>query len=654
MEEEKYESAIDPGFDIEGVKDIEKIYKEDDKVKDAIRKYYADKYEYEEKIQQIKENILKNIHIKQMLPKCLFCNRSVGMIFSTEISKNGSKILSAVCGDTLNPCKEKIRISTGKMTSFMNKIREYEDMLNKLKIKVILFKNDLLFGYITEANIKSKFEDLKFRIDKCSLELQIIKELYLKNVDNYENYEELCKLEQQSYGYIEEIKTRIHNYKVDTAPSSDKMEDIDELMDTYTRSFIPLLKTLMKLKYSINEVDYYPDDEEFRLIQIKQQYDISENEYSELPIEIMGSISILRKPVKSKKPKTTTEITHTKTLKKPKQTKAKTKTFVKPILENDENEGEGMDELREFIPTVPEEEPEPTFEKGEQMQMGIEGVEEEKGGEEEKGAEMGIEEEIINPSSIMRHEIKQKIIHSNIDEDELKLVFDIPQIVEREHMFNERIIFRCSSNSLTAPPGEGEGEEIPEDDKAKFKELSKIKDWRKKIANFWTGAGDWSAEFTLDGKRWKSVEHYYQASKFKYGHPEFYDKFSLDYEGESVEGHPELVISQKPSLAKHAGTDGFYEGIRIRPEGVEIDDDFLIPTDRTIDKEEEMKYRQNYELFAAQKAKFTTNGKMRTLLLATKDAKLTHSYKAVDTNLRIIEPFYYLIYIRHLLQKANI
>jgi len=61
MEEEKYESAIDPGFDIEGVKDIEKIYKEDDKVKDAIRKYYADKYEYEEKIQQIKENILKNI-----------------------------------------------------------------------------------------------------------------------------------------------------------------------------------------------------------------------------------------------------------------------------------------------------------------------------------------------------------------------------------------------------------------------------------------------------------------------------------------------------------------------------------------------------------------------------------------------------------------
>ena len=647
MEEENDEPAIDPGFDIEGIKDIEKIYKEDDKVKDAISKYYADKYEYEQKIQQIKENILKNVHIKQMLPKCIFCNKSVGMIFSTEISKTGNKILSAVCGDTLNPCKEKTRISAGKMTSFMNKIREYEDMLNKLKIKIILFKNDLLFGYITETNIKSKFEDLKFKIDKCSLELQIIKELYLKNVDKYEDYEELCKLEQQSYGYIEEIKTRIHNYKVDTAPSSDKTEDIDELMDTYTRTFIPLLKSLMKLKYSISEVNYYPDDEEFRLIQIKQQYDISENEYSELPIEIIGNMSILRKPVKTKKPKTTvdtTDITHNKTLKKQKQTKPKKKTFVKPVLESDENEGEGMDELKEFVPTVPEEveEPEPTFEKGEQMGLTLAPLPEVE------------EEEIINPTSIMKHDIKQKIIHSNIDEDELKLVYDIPQIVEREHMFNEQIIFRCSSNSLAVPPGEGEGEEIPEDEKAKFKELSKIKDWRKKIANFWTGAGDWSAEFTLDGKRWKSVEHYYQAAKFKYGNPEFYNKFSLDYEGESVEGHPELVISQKPSLAKHAGTDGFHEGIRIRPEGIEIDPDFLIPTDRTIDKEEEMKYRQNYELFAAQKAKFITNSKMRTLLLATKDAKLTHSYKAVDTNLRIIEPFYYLIYIRHLLQKANI
>ena len=44
---------------------------------------------------------------------------------------------------------------------------------------------------------------------------------------------------------------------------------------------------------------------------------------------------------------------------------------------------------------------------------------------------------------------------------------------------------------------------------------------------------------------------------------------------------------------------------------------------------------------------------MRTLLLATKDAKLTQLYKPADTQVRIIEPYYYIMYIRNLLEKAN-
>jgi hypothetical protein len=660
--EEEYETRAEVedlvnDFDI---KDIEKIYKADEKVKDAIDKYYVDKNEYYQKVKQIKDNILNNVNIKNQYPNCIFCQRPVGMIFSNEINKNGNKILSAVCGDQLNPCKDKIKIHTGKMTSFMNQIKKYEEMLKQLKIKVILFKNNILFGYLTETNIKLKFEDLKFRIDKCSLELQIIKELYLKNVDKFEDYEELCKLEQQQYGYIEDIKNRIHNYKIDITHTSEKTDDLDELMDIYIRTFIPLLKNLMKLRYSISQVDYDPDGNDFRLIQIKQQYDIGENEYSELPIELISNATatILRK---SKKPKEPRDI-HSRTLKKHKSLKdknddaaikKKTKQKAKPkklIVDDDEDENDDEDldiknittkkkliidddddDLEEFIPIVP------PIDEPVGIYLGF---------EEQKGEIENIPEDIIaSPISIMKHDIKQKVIHSDINVDEMKLVKDIPQLVERGNLFNERIVFRCSSISKTDPPGEGEGEEIPEEDKDEFKELSRIKEWRKKIANFWTGSGDWAADFTLDGKRWKSVEHYYQASKFKYGNPDFYEKFSLDYKGDSVEGHPELIIAEKPSLAKHAGTDGLYDGIRVRPEGIEIDEDFF-------GKDGES--RNEYELFIAQKAKFTTNRKLRTLLLATKDAKLTHSYKAVDTNMRIIEPYYFLIYIRHLLQKATV
>ena len=653
-------------MDDEG-QNIDKIYKIPDNVKDAVLKYYMDKSEYQNKVEQIKKKIIQNETVKNTIPKCIFCDRHVGTVFTTEIAKNGSKILLAKCGDHLEPCNQKIEISTGKMTTFMIKIRGYDTTLDQLKKQIILFKNDILFGYISETNIKDKYEDLKFKIDKYSLELQIIKELYSKNIDTYENYEQLCKLEQQSFHYIEEIKTRIHNYKHDTTDFAEKADDIYELIDLYTKTFMPLIKNIMDLKYSISRVDYEVDDNGFRLIQIPQKNDISENEYSEIPVEVIQGQTI--EDIHLKKQKRQKNPMFNKTLKMPKTLrKVKTKKIAVPLYNEDEDEDIAQipktlkkvktkkvptykeDELEEFIPEV----------KGVTDVKGItavKGTTAVKGMMDEEDDDARLlkefipeinEEEIesIDEESMMKHDIKQKVMHSSINEDLYKLVSNIPTMVETQHMYNDRIVFRCSSGSLPAAPGEGEGEEIPEADESKFKELSRIKDWRKKLADFWTGSGDWSSEFILDGKRWRSVEHYYQASKFKHDHPEFYEKFSLDYTGVSVEGHPELVIAQKPSLAKHAGTDGIYEGIRIRPENIEFDDDFF-------NKEDGSHYRQNYEKFLAQKAKFTTNHKMRTLLLATKDAKLTHSYKAVETGMRIIEPYYYLIYIRHLLQSEH-
>ena len=64
------------------------------------------------------------------------------------------------------------------------------------------------------------------------------------------------------------------------------------------------------------------------------------------------------------------------------------------------------------------------------------------------------------------------------------------------------------SKSSDLKPGKGAGEHLAPED-GKFEELSKIKDWRKKLSKFWI------ALFNLHGKRWASVEHYYQGSKFK-------------------------------------------------------------------------------------------------------------------------------------------
>ena len=68
-------------------------------------------------------------------------------------------------------------------------------------------------------------------------------------------------------------------------------------------------------------------------------------------------------------------------------------------------------------------------------------------------------------------------------------------------------ILQFYSKSADKYPGKGNGEYVknPED----YKELSKIKDWRKMLSNFYV------MPFELDGNIWNSVEHFYHACKFR-------------------------------------------------------------------------------------------------------------------------------------------
>ncbi len=82
----------------------------------------------------------------------------------------------------------------------------------------------------------------------------------------------------------------------------------------------------------------------------------------------------------------------------------------------------------------------------------------------------------------------------------------------------DKTIFAYFSKSMDKKAGYGSGENLKKGEEEKYKELEKIKDWRKKLSNFWY------FEFEWNGYNWRCIEEAYQAAKFGIDNYELFKK----------------------------------------------------------------------------------------------------------------------------------
>ena len=172
--------------------------------------------------------------------------------------------------------------------------------------------------------------------------------------------------------------------------------------------------------------------------------------------------------------------------------------------------------------------------------------------------------------------------------------------------------FQIWSRSANKEPGKGVGEYVKYI--STYRELRKIKNWRKMLTNFYL------SPFELDDNIWISVEHYCEASKFR------------DFDNETnYNFYKTFTINGGKSWS----TDVF-KNIKV-PNNVSVRQDFT--------KEGTLKKAMVIALFS----KFTQNDELKNVLLNTKDAELW------QFNGRGYNPdyLYHLMVVRDCIRKYN-
>lgn len=259
---------------------IESKIIKNEEFQEALNTFYTLKGQYEEEIQELRNKISKKPNLsnkekrdefKKLKPRCVNCNRKVGTIFEVKYDKStDGRRAKAICGDRVNPCPLDIELDLGNVSNIIDDLQKEEQLIKELKKKIIILKNDLLFGYTTTEKAVEEFEELKKDLSSATEMYEII---LVSSITYYGDgpiqNEEMKKLELDIFNDVKQIKTYMSDFN--------RKNDIQYAQDAVTfmiSQLTPKIISLRKIKYPIMTVD--KTEKQCKLVQKRFDYSLTE------------------------------------------------------------------------------------------------------------------------------------------------------------------------------------------------------------------------------------------------------------------------------------------------------------------------------------------------------------------------------------------
>lgn len=232
---------------------------------EAVNDYYQLKRVYEEeRMRLVKESSASKEKKKLDLKvPCVDCGNTKGTKFEIYYDKEkDGRMLTAVCGNVVDPCSLDIKIFCGCTETYGSLISSLEKEITDLKQKIIDEKNKLLFGFISSESAVDKFDKYKKDLAELTERLTSVLELYMQETDNREVKEAIQKANEDICKEVYNIKNMVQKFD-----SSGDLQFIKDAVDLYQNKVSVKLRQLTNLKFAYQDVIFDDSTGTYTLVQ---------------------------------------------------------------------------------------------------------------------------------------------------------------------------------------------------------------------------------------------------------------------------------------------------------------------------------------------------------------------------------------------------